>query len=279
MQKTDMKGNLIMKRVERRLSEEIKMLEHLVKDAELRLKSAPQGKLCVSAKGKGYECYLVEEERKDGYKKTYISVNEKELSAGLAQKEYDQKMIAYATKRISGIRKFLKLYEATSLDKLYDKIHLGRKNLIRKMYISDDEYARHWQHASYLKKKMQEDDREIYTEKGERVRSKSEKIIADKLYSLGIAYRYECQLKLAGNVILHPDFTILKMPERKEVYLEHLGMLDDGEYVDGAIWKLNVFEKNGIYLGERLFLTHETGKHPLNMRTLDGMLRAWFLEE
>ena len=121
-------------------------------------------------------------------------MNEKELITGLPQKEYDRKLIDYATKRISGIHKFLKLYEATSLDKLYKKIHLGRKKLIKKIYISDDEYARRWQSTPYIKKEMQDDGREIYTEKGEKVRSKSEKIIADKLYSLGIPYRYECPL-------------------------------------------------------------------------------------
>ena len=268
-----------MGRIERSLLEEVSMLEQLVRDAEIRLKSAPEGKMCVSSKGKGYECYLVGEESADSYRKTYISVNEKDLIAGLAQKEYDRKLIDYATKRISGIHKFLKLYEATSLDKLYKKIHLGRKKLIKKIYISDDEYARRWQSTPYIKKEMQDDGREIYTEKGEKVRSKSEKIIADKLYSLGIPYRYECQLKLEGNVILYPDFTILKMPQRKEVYLEHLGMLDDSEYLESTLWKLNVFEKNGIYLGDSLVLTHETGKHPLNSKVLDGMLRSWFLEE
>ena len=61
--------------------------------------------------------------------------------------------------------------------------------------------------------------------------------------------------------------------------MEHLGMLDDSEYLESTLWKLNVFEKNGIYLGDSLFLTHETGKHPLNSKVLDGMLRSWFLEE
>lgn len=45
------------------------------------------------------------------------------------------------------------------------------------------------------------------------------KIIADKLNNLGIPYRYEYPMILEGNIRIHPDFTILKMPERKEVYL------------------------------------------------------------
>ena len=93
---------------------------------------------------------------------------------------------------------------------------------------------------------------------------------------LGIPYRYECPLYLNGNVTVHPDFTILKMPEREEVYLEHFGMLDDAEYVERMVYKLNTYEKNQIYLGVNLFMTHETGRNPINVRALDDMLKKLF---
>lgn len=128
-----------------------------------------------------------------------------------------------------------------------------------------------------LRRKNEEN--EIVTERGERVRSKSEKIIADKLFALGIPYRYEYPLVLAGNVKVYPDFTILKMPEREEVYLEHFGMMDDIDYVDSAMYKLSTYEKNKIYLGVNLFITHENSRSPLNTRALDGMLRKIFFEE
>ena len=51
---------------------------------------------------------------------------------------------------------------------------------------------------------------EYYTIKGERVRSKSEKIIADELYRYQIPYKYEFPLTLAThnrNIQLYPDFT------------------------------------------------------------------------
>ena len=96
---------------------------------------------------------------------------------------------------------------------------------------------------------------------------------------MGIPYRYEYPLTLARGVRIYPDFTILKMPEREEVYLEHFGMMDDAYYVDNALYKLNTYEKNQIYLGVNLFITHETSKNPLNTRALDGMLRKLFCEE
>jgi len=63
-----------------------------------------------------------------------------------------------------------------------------------------------------------------------------------------IPYRYEYPLVLAGNVKVYPDFTILKMPEREEVYLEHFGMMDDIDYVDSAMYKLSTYEKTRYIL-------------------------------
>lgn len=96
---------------------------------------------------------------------------------------------------------------------------------------------------------------------------------------LGIPYRYECPITLEGSIKIYPDFTILKMPEREEVYLEHFGMMDDVNYVNTALYKLNTYERNGIYLGVNLFLTYETSRKPLNARALDEMIRKLWIED
>ena len=79
-----------------------------------------------------------------------------------------------------------------------------------------------------------------------------------------------------NNFTIYTDFTILKMPERKEVYLEHFGMLDDEEYFEKMLIKLNTYEKNGIYLGINLFFTYETSRKPLNTKALNNQLRELF---
>ena len=80
---------------------------------------------------------------------------------------------------------------------------------------------------------------EIYSERGERVRSKSEKIIADKLYRNGIPYKYEKPLVLKGLGKIHPDFEILNKRTRKEYFLEHLGKMDDIGYVKKNMRRIN----------------------------------------
>ena len=70
------------------------------------------------------------------------------------------------------------------------------------------------------------------TDKGEKVRSKSEVIIANFLHSNGVDYKYEERLynkEGDKNDFRIPDFTIYI--EGKVWYLEHCGMVNDDEYL------------------------------------------------
>ena len=203
--------------------------------------------------------------------------SEAKLAKEIAQRDYDTCVVKNAEERIKVIDTFLKKYEKTSLEEIYQKTSQYRRELICADVISDDEYIKKWQAVKYEGKSFVDDFQEIITERGERVRSKSEKIIADKLYTLGIPYRYEYPLTLEGNIKVYPDFTILRMPTREEVYLEHFGMMDDSNYVDNVMYKLNTYERNGIYFGVNLFMTYETSKKPLNTMTLDKLIRKLFV--
>ena len=68
------------------------------------------------------------------------------------------------------------------------------------------------------------------TENGDLVRSKSEVIIADKLFARGVDYAYEQPLTLPSGRIRYPDFTIADPARGVTFYWEHLGLLDDPGY-------------------------------------------------
>ena len=271
-----------MKTMEDKLWEEHAWLQNVIKEVKVRLTNASKGQLRITKKRKGVEYYYKEYGKGKKQKRNngrYIKQEEHGLVMELAQRDYDKQVLKCAEERVNIIEKFLRKYQKTSLKEVYSKTNLYRKKLIAPVILSDEEYAGQWQDVSYQGKAFWDDENEIITERGERVRSKSEKIIADKLYALGIPYRYEYPITLTGSVRIYPDFTILKMPEREEVYLEHFGMMDDADYVDNVLYKLNTYEKNQIYLGINLFITHETSKNPLNTRALDGMLKKLFCEE
>lgn len=268
--------------IEHKLVEEYEMLQNIIKAAKIRLTKSPKGQLRIAKKRNGVEYYYKKE---GGYKKSksnngrYMRKDEYGLAVQLAQRDYDKELLKNAEQRTKCIEDFLKKYQKTSLEEVFSRENAYRQKLIAPAILPDEEFTRRWQAVVYTGKGFADEENEILTERGERVRSKSEKIIADKLYSLGIPYRYECPLELAGNVRIYPDFTILKLPEREEVYLEHFGMMDDADYVDTTLYKLNTYEKNKIYLGVNLYITHETSKNPLNTRALDGMLRKLFCKE
>ena len=62
------------------------------------------------------------------------------------------------------------------------------------------------------------------------MRSKSELVIADKLFAAGVEYAYEQPLVLPSGSTRYPDFTISDHARGVTFYWEHLGMLADPGY-------------------------------------------------
>lgn len=99
------------------------------------------------------------------------------------------------------------------------------------------------------------------TEKGHLVRSKSELVIANMLFQLGIPYEYErvCDGTAAAGR-LRPDFSFVTADGDLIVW-EHLGMLSRPDYKRGWEWKRAWYQKNGFTEGKTLFMsTEEDGK-------------------
>lgn len=153
-------------------------------------------------------------------------------------------------KEISDIERILKKNYSDRAKNCYSGIIEGRKNLVQPFEMSDEDFVKQWLEVPYKAKDfMENDETEYYTDKGERVRSKSEIIIANILKTLNIPYKYECPLKL-GNIIVYPDFTILDVKERREKYLEHFGMMGDVDYVNTMVLKISTYEQNNIFRGQ-----------------------------
>lgn len=91
------------------------------------------------------------------------------------------------------------------------------------------------------------------TVKGDRVRSKSEVIIANLLAQNGISYEYEKKLEYENGKWIEPDFTIA-LPDGRELYWEHLGMLGVESYDKRWLEKQDIYDK--FYNG-KLIVTYE----------------------
>lgn len=211
----------------------------------------------------------------------YIPQKDIEVAERLAQQNYDHKI----EKSIEPTIENLTLaYE--SLNKLNKKIMLEkfsplRVPLITTLTKTENDYIQIWQQQTYQQKQFASDDAIYFTQKNERVRSKSEIIIADTLCNLKIPYHYEYPVKLKtfnkNYTTLHPDFLVLNPHSREEFLWEHLGKLDDINYVNDALKRIKLYISNGIFPGRNLILTAETSSQPLERKLVEniinGMLR------
>ena len=165
----------------------------------------------------------------------------------------------------------------SKIDSELPKLHTQRQLLVTPIEpIWEKELAR-WYDSEYHGKEFYEGTAEIVTEKGERVRSKSEKILADYFYRNNILYQYEKTLYLKGYGTVYPDFTFLSKKTRKEIYWEHEGMMDKPEYAKSAVKKIESYQRNGIHLGERLILTFETELTVLNSQIVEELVEKYLV--
>ena len=250
-------------------------LEKILRKTEVQLKDAPQGTLRLSNSKKWTQYYhCTSEDRKNG---VYIAKSNDKLIHQLAQKSYDEKIFKLAEKRLSQIKRITKDYDDDEIEKIYLKEHCERRKFIHPIEPTWEQQLKSWMNQEYEGKPFREDTPIILTEQGERVRSKSEKIMADYFYRNGILYKYECPLYLENFGIVHPDFTFLSKKTRKEIYWEHDGRMDDPIYAKNAVKKIEAYEKNDIYPGERLILTFETEQTILSTQIIECMVNRYLV--
>lgn len=262
-----------MRDVREELMKEKRELEHIIQEAEARLMQAPEGSLQIGSTKEKSMYYL----KTANNKKIYLRKSQGQLLQDLAQKQYDEKLVKVAKEQLCVTRNFLSRYQSQGVQDVYSQCHPERKKLIKEYIIDDLEYARIWEEESYIPKKFAEGDGEIYTERGERVRSKSEKIIADKLYAMHIPYKYEAPLEITGYGTIYPDFTVLNVAERKVYYWEHFGMMDDAEYVQKTVKKIDGYIKNHYYAGKELIFTFESKRNPLHTKNLEELIQNYLI--
>ena len=234
---------------------------------------APDGDLKIISKGNTKQYYRRLKGETTG---SYLRKADSGIITELAQKRYDKRFVAAAEDELKSIRMFLSKYEmkTSGLSTEFSP------ELKEKMDIADvafDEYSVAWQNEAYVPKII--DDRVLVhvTAKGERVRSKSEELIANQLFARKIPYKYECPIRIFNGEYRYPDFTILSPVTHEIVYWEHLGMMDNLEYVAANMKKLKDYEKSGIYLGKELLVTVESKNMPTNTKSIDEFICKHFV--
>ena len=249
-------------------------LRELVGRKEAAVKKAPAGNLKYGRRKKDFEYYW----RPPGAQTySYIAKKNRKFAADLAQKGYDERILKAAKKELKLINKLIKACGKDEIDAAYDECSEGRKTLVTPVRPSDEEFRAEWNKQPSCLLGFSDNDPEYYTMRGERVRSKSEVIIANTLYEYGVDYLFGCELTLPGVGRVNPDFFVLDIKTRRTIVWEHLGKMDDPSYAERALRKINGYLRKGFIIGETLLLTFESGSQPINTAIIEKMVKYYFL--
>ena len=256
--------------IEKRIDELKHVIEHKT-DAVLK---SPKGVVNIAKGRKQAKFYYKKDASSE--KRKYLPQKEESLITQLCQKDYDQKTLEAAKKELHLLERLQNKYPKETMENVYHNLHEERQKRVTPLVVPIEEYVRNWEEEIYPHKEFREGSPEYYTDRGERVRSKTEILIANALNKHNVPYRYECPLYLNGYGIIHPDFTVLNVHLRKELFWEHMGMMDDADYIEKALRKISLYEKNNIFPGTDLILTYETSAMPINSRSIDKIIDHYF---
>jgi len=269
--------NNLQREIRKSLKKLYEMKAYLTKEIE----KMPHGEIRVNHPKNICERYYRVEHDDNGKRARdkYLSKKRDKIIIGkLAQKEYDEKLLRSIIREIVMLERFAKEYDDSDKEEVFANERDELKEYINPYYkstkelydeFSSEEFEPNTSHPEHLK---------FETDNDEKVRSKSELMIANQLYRHGdkLCYKYEKPLALTSGEIVHPDFTIMRKDDGKIFYWEHYGRMDKSNYVDELVWKMDQYTKMGIWPGENLIMTFETEAFPLSLqkirRTIDKYL-------
>lgn len=230
-----------------------------------------EGRLEIKTNAKTPE-YFWRTNQNGRIQRSYIQKSQLDCAKTLAQISYNKKV----ARRLASLSEQLPLSIVEidqAVDQVYLDLHPLRRELVVPVQKTGEQKFDAWKQQSYEGLPFREGDpTEIVTNLQERVRSKSEKILADFFLSQGIFYKYECPLQLSDTTVYYPDFTFFHPRRKQEIYWEHFGRMDLSTYAVNTVKKIRLYEENGIFLGKQLITTYKGDPLVLDMRRVQALI-------
>ncbi|MBR4914298.1 MAG: hypothetical protein IKZ42_03375 [Clostridiales bacterium] len=248
------------------LTERYNLLSYTVRRLKDEVGKYPEGKLKIRQHANRSSYYYLSDDSEK-----YLARSDSELIRQMVQKDYIKEIIKMSECEMKMLKDIIDSHKGIAPEDVFDNLIEARKKYATPICFGN-KIADDWANEPYDKPIVLNGFDSL---KGDKVRSKSELIIADRLLIKGVPYRYECPVMINGKII-HPDFTVLRRSDNKLVYHEHCGMVDKPEYAENMVTRINDYNKDGIYLGDRLFLTFETSNTPLDVTAIDNLIDTHF---
>lgn len=246
-------------------------LDHLLDETQWlqqKLKNLPEESIYCERDKKYIKWYLLSK----GNRK-FLPRSQEKLAIKLMQKKYYLARLKDDLDEITFLKKCLKASppQKKRIDKLLSP-NSAYHDLLLSSVFNDDVS---WSTANYQKSTNYPEKLIHNTYAGIPVRSKSEVLIANALFSKHIPFRYEACLQLGSHTV-YPDFTIRHPVTKKIYYWEHLGMMGEEDYLDNALTKIRRYCRNNIYPDGNLILTYESLQTPLDSELVLHIIEHYF---
>lgn len=268
---------------------DIKLLtpDSLIEDAIKKLNQLKEAKKMLLSKNKIIHTEILHVRKvknsfqyyysiKNNKKRIYIKKGDIKKIQLLSQNRYNKKLLCNLNKNIHALEAFVKKYDSSSLTKTYTKLHEGIKINVEPQFLTEEDFCEQWNlnRNDYKKLTFDETLPCLISQNGTRVRSKSEMMIADALFNNGIPFKYEFPFSAKG-FLTHPDFLCLNKRLHKEIYWEHFGLMEDENYRDTMLKKINFYQKNALKPGENFIFTMETKNQPLTSEIINTQIKMF----
>lgn len=237
------------------LETEIQTQKNLIHKNKAFLRDAPSGSLFMR-KRKGVTSFYQIQKIKDAsgwHNKSRSIRHNPNLIHSLAQKKLAKETLQVCRENLPILEAVLSSYQSP-----YSLTETLSEKYQSALALSEEEQLKKWNSAPYKKAPFEPKQHIHETLCGELVRSKSEVIIANALFSYGIPFHFEEQFPYPSDNgdFFFPDFTI-PLPKTGCIIWEHLGMLDVMSYAVHNGKKLHVYQTHDFLIGKNLILTQD----------------------
>lgn len=250
------------------LNGRLEFLEQLIDEKSAAITAAPDGLLTIIERSERDRVEYYWRMNSSDKRGKYLSKKCDDQIRQLAQKKYDRLTLEEAISEKVEIERLLKTYCRGTVESTHSRMNKRFQSLSEPFMESDDEFLDNWLNQEFEPNPYHPEEKIYRVTDDLMVRSKGEQDIAIMLLIYGIPFFYEKPLTLFvddRDVTIYPDFTILDVANRREIYWEHMGMMDIPRYRESSLWKIKWFQLNGYAQGESLIVTMEDEREKLDM--------------
>lgn len=241
------------------------------------LSQLPKGEL-YCYKSRGTDCYAeripvrgnTKKETRKGIKK------DRDKLYQLVRKQYVSKAIGLLDKDLKAIDTLLRWYKPTDEGSVMQEFMDKHPELTEGIYYSQTERMGRQDQENKDSGEFYKEGLKSTAADGSKRRSLGELVIGSRLDYYRIPYRFEAEID-HPDIPYVPDFTIIRPRDGKVIYWEHLGSVNDQEYLNHNKRKFDVYETYGIVPWDNLIISYSQSDYGINEKLIDGLIQGWLL--